>query len=103
AMVIAVLLAIRSRRARRIARRALAQGRHGALLALADVVSADPEKLLVSVLAEAHRQGEVNEARLRTRLVRTALRQPPVPGTDPLSLAAQALPADQRIALGLRY
>jgi DNA-directed RNA polymerase specialized sigma24 family protein len=103
AMAITVLLAVRSRRARLMARRALAQGRHGALLALANEVSADPEGLVVAVLAEAYRQGGVNEARLRARLVRAALRQPPRAGSDPISLAVQGLPPDQRIALGLRF
>lgn len=99
-----ILLAVRGHRSRAAARRALAQGRYASLLALAAAVSAQPYELVVGVLAEAHRQGGLPEHGLRIRAVRAALGQPPRPSAaDALSVAVQALPAEQRVALGLRY
>jgi hypothetical protein len=100
---VGILLTIRTRRSRIVARRSLAEGRHARLLALAEAVSATPRELLVGVLAEAYRQGGAPDSGLRARVVRTALRQPPPAGSDPLAIAIHGLAPEQRIALGLRY
>jgi hypothetical protein len=97
------LLVVRGHRARVAARRALAEGRYRELVLLARALVAEPGPLVERVLAEAHRQRDSGASRLRARLVRAALGQPPPAGADPLSLTVQGLPAQQRIALGLRY
>jgi hypothetical protein len=101
----ATLLAVRTGRARAAAHRALAGGHHAALFALARALCPDAtaaRRLTVDVLAEGYRTGAADEAggaRLRTRLVRAALRAGVPPGTE----LTAALAPEQRVALALRY
>jgi hypothetical protein len=99
---VATLLAVRAGRARTSARRALAQGRHAALVALARRLGDD--RLALDALADGYRHGRLDDGSLRCSLVRAALRRPgPGPAGDRLTVAVGDLPTAQRIALVLRY
>jgi hypothetical protein len=107
AMAIAGLRLVRTWRARVDTHRGVVQGRHWALLTLAEQLAGDPVagwSLASGVLVDGYRHRRTDDARLSRHLVRAALHLPPrMDAGDPLSTAVAALPPAQRVALILCY